>query len=280
MKKTLFASLFVVLIAALAAVLYLQSQTEPEAEAEPEQSAPPIASAPEPEPAPPRYPIPPPPPPPVPSAPSPASEQPAPTPAPPPPEPVPTLDKSDTALISALGELLGRKALQSYLRLDDIVRRIVVSIDNLPRPKLARRQFILEPVGGSFKVSGEEGAWVMDPANAERYTPYVQLLSGLDTQRLVDQYVHFYPVFQSAYQELGYPDGYFNDRLVAVIDHLLATPQVTEPIKLVRPHVFYQYADPDLEALSVGQKMLIRMGPANAGQVKDKLRELRAAVTR
>jgi len=78
---------------------------------------------------------------------------------------------------------------------------------------------------------------------------------------------------------LGYPNGYFNDRLVQVIDVLLATPQISGPIDLVRPNVMYIYADPTLEARPAGQKLLIRMGPENAAVIKAKLVELRAAVT-
>jgi hypothetical protein len=43
----------------------------------------------------------------------------------------------------------------------------------------------------------------------------------------------------------------------------------------VQPSVVYKYADPKLEGLSSGQKLLIRMGPANEGVIKAKLRELR-----
>jgi hypothetical protein len=46
----------------------------------------------------------------------------------------------------------------------------------------------------------------------------------------------------------------------------------------VQPGVQYQYADPKIEALSAGQKALIRMGSANAAAVKEKLRALRAAL--
>ncbi len=60
-----------------------------------------------------------------------------------------------------------------------------------------------------------------------------------------------------------------------VIDDLLATPEVNGPIRLVWPHVLYKYADPRLDALSAGQKMLVRMGPQNASRVKIKLREIR-----
>jgi hypothetical protein len=90
--------------------------------------------------------------------------------------------------------------------------------------------------------------------------------------------VHFYPLFQQAYQALGYPNGYFNDRLVVTIDNLLAAPDITTDIAVVRPNVMYQFADPKLEDLSAGQKLMLRMGPTNAAIVKAKLRELRAQV--
>jgi hypothetical protein len=101
----------------------------------------------------------------------------------------------------------------------------------------------------------------------------------MDTGKLVALYVRLYPLFQQAYRDLGYPDRYFNDRLVEVIDHLLATPSVPGPIKLAQPHVLYEFADPALEARSAGQKILIRIGPDNAARVKAKLRELRRQVT-
>jgi hypothetical protein len=91
-------------------------------------------------------------------------------------------------------------------------------------------------------------------------------------------YRHYYPLFQQAYQDLGYPHGYFNDRLVAVIDHLLATPHPTGPLALVRPKVFWEFADPELEVRSAGQKLLLRLGSENAAVVTRKLRELRALV--
>jgi Protein of unknown function (DUF3014) len=105
------------------------------------------------------------------------------------------------------------------------------------------------------------------------------VISKLDMQQVAAVYVHFYPLFQGAYQDLGYPNGYFNDRLVQVIDNLLATPQPAAPIQLVRPNVMYTFADPALESRPAGQKLLIRMGPENAAAVKAKLTELRAAIT-
>ena len=48
---------------------------------------------------------------------------------------------------------------------------------------------------------------------------------------------------------------------------------------LVRPNVLYQFADPDLEALSSGQKLMLRMGPSNAATVKRVLERFRGRLT-
>src|SRR2546430_13751137 len=71
-----------------------------------------------------------------------------------------------------------------------------------------------------------------------------------------------------------------SDLLVEVIDQLLQAPEVSAPIKLVQPKVFYEYADADLESRSAGQKLLIRMGAANARAIKAKLREFRAEIVK
>ena len=104
------------------------------------------------------------------------------------------------------------------------------------------------------------------------------MLTGADLDELAATYRRFYPLIQEAFAQLGYPDAYFNDRLIAVIDHLLATPEPREPVQLVQPHVLYEFADPALEALSSGQKLLLRMGSDNAARVKSVLEELRIRI--
>ena len=64
----------------------------------------------------------------------------------------------------------------------------------------------------------------------------------------------------------------------AQIDLLLETPEPMQPIQLVRPHVLYKFADPDLEDLSSGQKLLLRMGPEHASRIKSVLSDLRTRI--
>lgn len=191
---------------------------------------------------------------------------------------LPALAVSDTAMRKAMATLFSEAQLVQYFYLNDIIRRLVVTIDNLPREIVAARLLPLRPVTGQFLVQENDQSITLDPANFQRYTPYVDLLQNLDSAKLVAIYKYFYPLFQQQYQELGYPDGYFNDRLIAVLDYLIAFTAPTEPLRLVQQHVLYQYADPDLEKMSAGGKLLTRIGNDNATKLKARLRELRAAL--
>ncbi len=193
--------------------------------------------------------------------------------------PLPPLDESDALVHGELARLFPGQRIGDLLNLDRIVRRFAVTVDNLPGAQLPRKQLSTRPIPGRFGVSGDEDTLYMSPGNFSRYTAFVQLVESIDTEQLVSLYVGIYPLFQQAYQDLGYPAEYFNDRLVDVIDHLLEAPDIDKPVRLVRPKVLYQFADPQLEALSAGQKVLIRVGPDNASRLKAKLRELRAALS-
>jgi hypothetical protein len=115
-------------------------------------------------------------------------------------------------------------------------------------------------------------------ANTARYDAIVGLLASVDTAAAVAGYRRMYPQMQKAYEELGYPNRYFNDRVVEVIDHLLATPEPQGPILLEQPKVLYRFADADLESRSAGQKLLLRIGVDHQRTVKSKLREIRALI--
>lgn len=194
-------------------------------------------------------------------------------------QPLPALGDSNATLQESLAGTFGR-SLEAFLVPKDIIRHIVVTTDNLTRKKAAVQLWPVKPTDGQLVVAGTEEQVTLSPDNFARYDPIMRLVKNADVKQLAAIYKRFYPLFQQAYVELGYPDGYFNNRLVAVIDHLLETPQVQGPIKLVQPSVFYQFADPALEDRSSGQKLLIRMGNDHAAAIKMKLRELRREVAK
>lgn len=193
-------------------------------------------------------------------------------------EPLPALAQSDEPLHEFIAGMDAGDRLDDLFLFDSIIRRFVVTVDNMTQEKLPKKYRFAESVPGTFMVeeSDDLERFFLDPENYERYTPFIEVTEAVNLRALVGIYSRFYPLFQEAYEELGYPDRYFNDRLIEVIDHLLAAPRVEGRIELVRPKVFYRFADPSLESLSAGQKTMIRMGPDNAERVKIRLRELRA----
>ncbi len=194
-------------------------------------------------------------------------------------QPLPPLNASDSAITDALSGFFGKKSIEQMLVPEQVVRHIVVTVDNLPRKKVAEQMRPVKPTPGETVTVANGDTITLSAENAARYAPLIKLVQNTDPKQLGALYIRFYPLFQQAYEDLGYPGQYFNDRLVQVIDHLLQTPTLRGPVPLKQGRVFYEYADPDLEARSAGQKLLLRMGSDNAEIIKKKLRELRVVVT-
>jgi hypothetical protein len=195
-------------------------------------------------------------------------------------KPLPALMVSDTTMQNTLADLFGPASLGKVFYEDAIIHRFVTTVDNLPRKTVPSRNLPVKPIAGPLVTSAKDDNNVSISAdNATRYRPYVQMAESIDAKNLVSAYVHFYPLIQQDYRDLGYPKGYFNDRLIEAIDDLLAAPELTEPLQVVQPKVLYQYADPELEARSAGQKIMIRMGNENAAKIKAKLRDIRRELT-
>jgi hypothetical protein len=189
----------------------------------------------------------------------------------------------DGPVTDALVDYIGRAAVLQLIQTDRFVVRVVATVDNLPRGHVAPRLWPLNPSAGRFAVD-DEGR--IAAGNARRYDASVRLLDGLPPARAADLYRRLYPQLQAAYAELGYPRGSFHARLLAVIDHLLNTPVASSATRLQlievkgevpsqRPWERYEFADPALQQLSAGQRLLLRLGPVHQGRIIEWLRALR-----
>lgn len=192
---------------------------------------------------------------------------------------------------SALVDLLGAKAVAAFLQTDGFARRLVATIDSLGRDSAPVAAWPVQPTGGRFTVDDGADGTVIAADNASRYTPFVRMVGAVDAGQAVRLYRRMYPLLQRTYRELGFGDRYLNDRVIQVIDLLLATPEpaqaprlrlteVKGPVPSTRPWVRYQFEDPQLESLAAGQKILLRMGLANERSLKAKLAQLRAQIVR
>lgn len=203
---------------------------------------------------------------------------------------LPALAESDPRVAELLADLLGRDKVASFLLTDGFVRRVVATVDNLARAQAPSRMWPVQPMPQRFVVDADGDApTTVAAANAARYSAFLAFAEAVPMEPAVALYARLYPLFQQAYEELGYPRRYFNDRLVAVLDHLLLAPEPQGPLRVkltpvntevpnLRPWVRYEFVDPALESLSSGQKILVRMGPANEARAKALIRDLRKRV--
>jgi hypothetical protein len=204
--------------------------------------------------------------------------------------PLPALDESDIELTRLLDPALGHEAM-ALLRPTQLVRNIVATVDNLDRAHAPRAVWPVNGAAGRFVTAPLHGQLVISADNELRYTPFLLLAEGADLPALVRLYAAWYPLFQQAYVDLGYPNRQFHTRLLAVIDHLLAAPEPEGPVAveevrvsgatpLARPWLHMVFVDPALERLSAGQKLLVRMGAVNERRLKARLQLLRAELVK
>jgi len=262
--------IIIFVLAALAAWYFTMREDQAELERAEVTPAPAEAAEPEPE----RYPVEQITVPPAQSVEAPVDDSPPPT----PPEPLPTLAESDPEVREKATELAGDAPLDELLVEDFLINRFVSTLDALDTRRVAPPMRPLAPVPGRFRVLESDEMAVISPENAERYAPYVALVEAADTEEAVALYVRYYPLLQEAYRVTSEGDTYFNDRVVDMIDLLLATPEPTGLIEVVRNEAVWEFADPELESLAVGQKYLLRLSKEDRRRVKDKLRALRDAL--
>ena len=198
-------------------------------------------------------------------------------------EPLPVLNESDTSILAALQQLRGEGLLQLLVP-QELLRKFVLAVNNVAEGKVIHeyRPVVSPPppfFADTFSVMVAGTAVDQErvsPNNYQRYEPYVTTLALIDSDAAAAVYRRFYPLMEEAFRELGLKKPNFHSVMIAAIDNILAAPDVQGDLLLVRPKVFYQYADPALEILPQTHKLMLRMGPENARSVKASLRQLRA----
>jgi hypothetical protein len=195
-----------------------------------------------------------------------------------PPEPPPTLEGSDEELRLRLGAATDSPLVATAAGKDQLVERLAGSIDSLSQGVPAYKALPLPPPPGKFAVAPAGSKLVLDPVNFQRYDAHAQMIEGLDTELLVSTFHRFRPLLEEAYAGLGHEAEDFDNAVIRFLDQVLATQPLDGAAELVKSEAVYKYADPELEARSELQKLLMRMGPENLERVQNQAANLRAAL--
>lgn len=192
-------------------------------------------------------------------------------------DPLPLLEESDGFVRTWLVARAPLAWMEWRVR-DDLVRLAAVVLEYGARGQVPRRSLSFVTVE-PFEVREEAEGLFIPPQSYARYDAVVEAALALPAEDAAALFTLLEPLLAEAIRELGVLDSSPRDMLERAIDHVLATPIVTGPVALTRPKVYYEFADPTLEALAPLQKQLLRTGPANLGKVRDHAKRLRAALT-
>ena len=168
--------------------------------------------------------------------------------------------------------------LRKYFNLQEQARRLVITVDNLPREHVPSQLRVTRGVPELLRVKKDGETITLDPSNYERYDRIISYVEKMDARKIGRLYAKFYPLLQRTYEETGFPEERFHDRVLAALDDMMDAPRPTGPIRLVQPKVLYRFEDDHLESLSAGQKIMIRVGPENAARLRKVLARVRAAI--
>lgn len=186
-----------------------------------------------------------------------------------PPVELPSLDESDAFVRERLLALSNEPAWSSWLAGESLVRRFVATVLTLgerknPRPLFAERI----SVRGPFSVRPRAGRTEIAPASYARFDGIVNTLAGLDAEAARPLWRLIRPLAESAWSEIARPENRLDDAIRDAIDHLLATPVPPGAIEVEAHEGTYTFRDPELEALSPGQKQMLRLGPENGARLR------------
>jgi len=192
---------------------------------------------------------------------------------------LPSLDDSDPFVRQLAASLSAHPELARWLSRSALVRTLTAVVVNVANGETPRPHLEFLAPKQRFRASRRPGRLIVpDPAGFAGYDLFADAVASVDAATAVRTYRALAPLFESAYVELGHPEGGFAAALDAAIGALLAVPVPGDDVELVPHAIGFRYSDPKLEALRPAQKQFLRIGPRNVRLVQGKLREVAAAL--
>lgn len=187
---------------------------------------------------------------------------------------LPSLNNSDGFVLEKLRALQNGAALIRVLADEQLIRSIVVFVDNISRGQFPQNSLPYKPIGQEMSVRNiDENLFVMEAGAHDRFNQIIDTFVAVDTDQAMILYRTLQPLFQNAYAEIGGRNANFDDALRSAITAVLRSPNIEGPYQLVKPSVMFLYADANIENMEQMQKQLIRIGPENTEKLKAKLRQ-------
>lgn len=184
-----------------------------------------------------------------------------------------SVENSDDKVREAAADL--SEPLAGWLTPVEQIRKWVALVEQMASHKLPSRNLPVVYNKDSFLVMETERGLVADPANYQRWDPLIKAITALDPKQVAIYYKKWSPLLESSYNELGNPQS-FDNQFRTTVEHMLFVEPVPANAKLIRPKVFYEYADAKLENADALSKWMWRLGPDNMAALQAWLKALQS----
>ena len=189
---------------------------------------------------------------------------------------LPPLNETDALVRELVQKVASHPRLAAWLATEDLIRDFTIGVANVAQGQSASRQLTtLRPLA-SFQVIQRGNDLAIDPRSYRRYDGIAAAAQSIDPAGIARVYATLKPRIEEAARELG--DSSFDRTLERAIVQLLNTPVPDDPILVQTKGIGYEFKDQKLEALTNGQKHLLRTGPQNARAIKASLRAIALAL--
>ena len=191
---------------------------------------------------------------------------------------VPPLAESDPIVRTLVQSMSSHPSVLAWLATDGLIRNFTVVVDNVADGRTpARHLKVLAPTG-RFRTTRDAAGLHIDPGSYSRYDNLAAAVGTVDPQAAARVYATLKPRIEEAHRDLG-SQVPFDQTLEDAIVRLVQTPIGRGEGRLApKGAEAFQYTDERLESLTDAQKVLLRMGPANARIVQEKLRAIGLAL--
>ena len=195
-----------------------------------------------------------------------------------PPVSLPPLADSDAFVRDVAKGLSVHPQLGAWLAARGLVRTLTVTLQNIGEGRSPGLFLPFLTPTVRFQAVQKDGRLVADPKSYAAYDDFASGVAALDAAECARVYKVLAPLFAAAYADLGYPGTDFPKAVARAVEVLGTTPVSDAEVVLRRGPAFLEFADPKLEALSLAQRHLLRMGPRNARLIQKKAAEIAQAL--
>jgi hypothetical protein len=187
------------------------------------------------------------------------------------------LEDSDDSFRNSVEDV--SEKLTDWFDFKHIIRKYLVIMNDISQNQIIykHRKFLKLPK--EIVVKKDSHGLYLAKESYDRFNRLADAIASIDTQKGIDLYMTFKPLFEQVFEEFGYPEEYnLEDIFLKAAASVLNAPRQKGRIAVVRHSLRYKFADKNLEALNDVEKLMLRMGPENTKKIQEKLRQLASEI--